>query len=105
MISTAGDTNRWEVKILVSEPHSSEQILDLMRNRIAANTARGGMFKPVPHIRGAVNLSPMSATDPSIKWKFTDDQGRDWAGLGTVEASPEDKGKFIVTLRLARDKA
>jgi putative intracellular protease/amidase len=105
MISTAGDTDRWETKVLVSEPHSSAEILDLIRSRIAANTARGGMFNPVPHIRGAVNVSPMSASDSRIKWKFTDDQGRDWAGLGTVEASPDDKGKFIVTLRLARDKA
>jgi len=105
MISTAGDTDRWEVKILVSEPHSSAEVLDLMRSRIAANTARGGMFKPVPHVRGAVQMSPISASDSRIKWTFTDDQGRGWTGLGAVEAAPDDKGKVIVTLRLVRDKA
>ena len=105
MISTAGDTDRWEAKVLVSEPHSSAEILDLMRSRIAANTAKGGMFKPVPHIRGAVNVSPESAGDSRIKWTFTDDQGRGWDGFGLVEAAPDDKGKFIVTLRIAREKA
>jgi putative intracellular protease/amidase len=105
MISTAGDTDRWEARILVSEPHSSAEILVLMRDRIAANTARGGMFKPVPHIRGAVNVSPASASDSRIKWKFTDDRGRGWDGLGMVEAAPDDKGKFILTLTIAREKA
>jgi putative intracellular protease/amidase len=105
MISTAGDTDHWETKVLVSDPHSSAEILDLMRDRIAANTAKGGMFKPVPHIRGAVNVSSVSAGDSRIKWTFTDDHGRGWAGLGMVEAAPDDKGKFIVTLRLARQKA
>lgn len=105
MISTAGDTNRWETKILVSQPHSSGEILDLLHDKLAANTARGGMFKPVRHIQGAVNVSPISASDSGIKWKFTDDHGRGWAGLGTVEPAPDDKGKFIVTLKIARQKA
>lgn len=105
MISTAGDKDLWEAKILVSEPHSSNEISNLLRDKLAANTARGGMFKPVPHIRGAVNMSPMSASDSRIKWKFTDDQGRDWAGLGTIEPAPDDKAKFVVTLSIAREKA
>jgi hypothetical protein len=105
MISTAGDTDRWEVRVLVSEPQSSAAILSLMRDRIAANTASGGMFKPVPHIRGAVNVGPASASDSRIKWKFTDDQGHGWDGSGMVEAAPDDKGKFVVTLRIEREKA
>jgi putative intracellular protease/amidase len=105
MISTAGDTDRWEAKILVSDPHSSGEILALMRDRIGANTARGGMFKPIPHIRGAVDLSPASPGDSRIKWKFADDQGRGWEGSGMVEAAPDDKGKFVVTLRITREKA
>jgi putative intracellular protease/amidase len=105
MISTAGDTDRWEAKILVSEPHSSGEIVTLMRDRIGANTARGGMFKPVPHIRGPVNVSPASANDSRIKWKFTDDLGRGWDGSGMVEPAPDDKGKFILTLSIAREKA
>ena len=105
MISTAGDTNRWEAKILVSEPHSSAEILQILRGTVATNTARGGMFKPLPHIRGAVNVSPLSGDDSRIKWTFTDDQNRDWTGLGTVEPAPDDKGKFVVTLKIAREKA
>ena len=102
MISTAGDPTRWEVKILVSEPHSSAEILGLLRDKLAANTAAGGMFTHVPHIRGPVKTS---TSDSGIQWNFRDDKDLGWSGLGTVEAAPDDKGKFIVTLRIAREKA
>jgi len=29
-------------------------------------------------------------------------QSRNWNGFGTAEPAPDDKGKFIVTLKLAR---
>jgi putative intracellular protease/amidase len=102
VISTAGSTDRWETKVLVSEPHSSSEILDAMRDRIASYTAMRGMFKPISHIRGPVDVSPVSATDHQIKWKFNDDQGHAWSGVGILEPSPDEKSKFILTLRLAR---
>jgi hypothetical protein len=104
MLSTEGDTNRWETKILVSEPRSSSEIMSLLRQRIATNIAASGMSNPISHIRGSVRLSPEDANDIEIRWKFTDDQGRGWSGLGVVEPAPDDKGKFIVTLKLARDR-
>jgi putative intracellular protease/amidase len=101
MISTHGDTDHWETKILVSEPNSSAEIVDLARKRIAANTAAGGMSTRISHMRGAPVVS--AGNGPEIRWKFTDDQGRGWSGLGVVEPAPEGKGKFILTLKLARD--
>ena len=44
----------------------------------------------------------LSATSSEIKWKFTDDHGLGWQGAGIVELSSEEKGKFILTLKLAR---
>jgi putative intracellular protease/amidase len=37
LISTAGNADRWETKILVSEPDSSTRIMDVLRERIGAN--------------------------------------------------------------------
>ena len=102
LISTDGDTDRWETKLLVSAPNSAAEIIALLRERIAASTARSGMFKPISHMRGAPTLSPAGANDSEIRWKFTDDQGHDWSGLGLVEPAPDEKAKFIVTLKLAR---
>jgi len=102
IISTEGDTDHWETEFLVSQPGSSVEIVALLRQRIAAHTASGGMYKPVSHMRGAPVLSTASANDSKIRWKFTDDQGRDWSGLGLVEPAPDDKSKFIATLKIAR---
>jgi len=100
MISTEGDTDRWETKILISQPTSSAEIMDLMRKRIASNTAAAGMFTRISHMRGEPKLDQGTAN--VIRWKFTDDQGRGWSGLGVIEPAPDEKGKFIVTLKLAR---
>jgi len=45
-----------------------------------------------------------NAERSEIEWKFTDDQGREWQGSAAAEASTEDKGKFNMTLRLARSR-
>ena len=103
MLSTHGDTDRWEAKILVSEPSSSAEIVDLARERIAANTAAWGMSTRISRMRGMPRLSPGNGSE--IRWRFTDDQRRGWRGAGVVEPAPDEKGKFVLTLKLARDRA
>jgi putative intracellular protease/amidase/DNA-directed RNA polymerase subunit RPC12/RpoP len=102
LISTAGSTDHWETKLLVSSPSSSSEIVDLLRNRIGSSTASQGMFRPMPHMRSTPTLSPKRSEESAISWTFTDDQGRNWNGLGSVEAAADDRGKFIVTLKLMR---
>lgn len=102
MIWTEGDADHWEMKILMSEPKSSAQIVALLRERIAVS-GMGGMSKRISHLRGAPKVSP--GDGPDIRWKFKDDQGRDWSGVGLVEPAPNEKDKFIVTLKLAHDNA
>jgi len=104
MLSTEGDTDRWETRILVSEPRSSAEITNLLRDRISSNIASAGMSNRISHIRGKVSLSPESAKDSEIMWKFTDDQGRGWNGLGVVEPATDDRDKFVVTLKLTRER-
>ena len=102
ILSYEGDTDRWETRFLVSQPGSSVEILALLRDRIAAHTATGGMRKPVSHLRGAPTFEQARSSDSKIRWRFTDDQGRGWSGIGLVEPAPDDKSKFIATLKIAR---
>jgi len=102
IVSYEGDTDRWETKFLLSQPASSAEIVALLRERIAAHDAPGGMYKRVSHMRGVPIFEEARANDSEIRWKFTDDQGRGWSGLGLVEPALEDKNKFIVTLKIAR---
>ena len=102
LISTAGDIDRWEQKLLVSEPNSAAGIIDLLRQRIATHSGMGGMSNRISHIKTGPTFDG-GGKDSELRWKFTDDQGRKWNGLGTVE-SADDKTKFVTTLKLARDK-
>jgi putative intracellular protease/amidase/DNA-directed RNA polymerase subunit RPC12/RpoP len=95
LISTDGDADRWEIKLIVSDPKSSAEIMDLLRKRIAANTS---------YIRGAVRFSPRSANAFEVRWKFTDDVGRGWSGRGDIGPLPADSTKFVVTLEVAHSK-
>jgi len=104
LISTEGDIDRWERKLLLSEPNSTAGIIDLLRQRIATNSGMGGMSNPISHIKTGPTFD-RGGKDSELRWKFTDDQGRKWNGLGTVEPAPDDKEKFIVTLKLARSGA
>jgi putative intracellular protease/amidase len=98
MLSTEGDTNRWETRVLVSQPNSTTEVVDLLRARIKANTG---------HTRGPVEFTApganRSASVPEIRWRFTDDHGHGWRGVGIAEPSPDDKGKIVVTLKLMRE--
>jgi putative intracellular protease/amidase/DNA-directed RNA polymerase subunit RPC12/RpoP len=96
IISTAGDTERWELKALVAKPATLAEIMELTRRQLVSNT---------PHAGSAVTVVPRASRSDSrseIEWKFKDDEGRGWRGVGVAEPSTDEKGKFVVTLRLAR---
>ena len=91
-LSTQGDTEHWEAKVLLSQPASASAILELLGQKIVAGT---------PRTRGPVILTPASSSE--IEWKFTDEQGSNWNGQGTVEPAKGQTGKFVVTLKLTRE--
>jgi putative intracellular protease/amidase len=93
VISTQGDVDSWEMKARVSEPSSIDGIADLLSNQITSGT---------PHGKGPVNLTISSTDKSALDWKFTDEDGREWAGEAKTEPSPGHQGEFVVTLRLAR---
>jgi len=92
LINHEGGTDHWEVSLLVSEPKSAAELIDVMGKRVKANT---------PHIRGAVALGEptSSAGSSQIKWTFTDEKGVGWRGFAV--ASPAEKGKFVLNVKLA----
>jgi len=91
VLSTDGDTSRWQFQALVSKPDSSAAILDIVRKQVINGT---------PHAR-SVTMVSTDGNANQIGWKFVDEQGHDWNGSASVEQSNE-RGKFVVTVRLAR---
>lgn len=98
IISVDGDTESWKVKALISKPASLAEIVDLTKQQILSKTT---------HVSSKVMVESHDLRNPDrseIAWKFNDDLGRPWTGLTVVEPSAEEKGKFMLTLRLARAK-
>ena len=94
MISTQGDVDHWEIKAVLSEPSSTEAIVDLLNNRIASKT---------PHTeKGPVTLRPPNADKSALDWKFTDEEGGEWTGEEKIEPAPTQQGQFMMTVKLAR---
>jgi len=98
-LSTEGDVDHWETRALFSKPESVPAILDLLGKRIVAGT---------PRTRGPVTLVSSNSSQNNNKsemtWKFTDEQGYNWNGLAIVETADSQPGKFLVTLKLSREK-
>lgn len=96
VLSTTGDNERWEIRALVFKPASVAEIVELMRKQLQSNT---------PHAGSSVSVTTRAgkASDRAeIEWNFKDDEGRGWRGLGLVEPAQDEKGRFTVTLKLAR---
>ena len=92
LITNEGDTDHWELMLLVSDPKSAAEIIDELSKRIKANTS---------HTRGPVALSEPSGSTNSarINWKFTDEKGIAWRGVAVASAA--EKGKFALSVKLA----
>jgi putative intracellular protease/amidase len=102
LISTEGNTDRWETRLLFSEPATDAQVMTLLRKLIAANQATGGMFKPVAHIKGP-SVFAAAASNSRLEWSFTDDQDRRWKGVALTGQGDAANPGLVATLKLARD--
>jgi putative intracellular protease/amidase len=98
IISVDGDTESWKVKALITKPASLAEIVELTKKQIATKTT---------HVSSNVTVESHDRRNPDrseISWKFNDDLGRAWVGFTVVEPSAVEKGKFNLTLDLARAK-
>jgi putative intracellular protease/amidase len=87
VLSTAGDTERWEMKISFSEPKTPPEVIKLLTERVNANTAR---------VRGPITFD--ASSDPTrASWKFADEQGNAWQAGASAQA---DKDRTLLTIGL-----
>jgi putative intracellular protease/amidase len=106
LISTEGRTDRWEARMLVSEPHTQSEILDLLRKRIEENAQRNVQSMMGSKVSTPANLVFQArGTASEIGWAFKDEKGQRWQGQGIVAPASGEPSKFLVTLRLGREHA
>lgn len=93
IISVAGDRDYWEIKVSVSKPTSLANIIALMRTQLTA----------MRHAKSDVTFLPpttKNSDSSELEWKFTDDRDRAWVGSVVAQPSPQENGRFNLTLRL-----
>lgn len=104
LISTEGSTDRWQAKLLVTQPGTSSEIIDVLRKRIAATAARdvqSMMGAPAAHPR-VVTFHLSASNSSELVWTFADEQRQPWRGVAIVEPDRAMSNEFQVTLTVAR---
>jgi CubicO group peptidase (beta-lactamase class C family)/putative intracellular protease/amidase len=98
IVSTEGTRDRWEIRAVVSAPDTAAGIVELLARQVVSGT---------PHAVTPVTVLPPRKKNTEaraeVRWEFKDDLGRAWCGTGIVEPSREEKGRFDLTLKLARE--
>ena len=94
ILSTEGDRERWKVNVLFTKPNTPADVVELFSKRIVTAT---------PHARGEVRLVPttdkQSDTHREMRWEFSDEQGKHWAGHGVADTDAQP-GKVQLTVQL-----
>lgn len=101
ILSTQGGTDRWEARLLFSEPTTDAAVAALLRKLIAANKATGGMFRPTSHI-AAAPVFDAAVSNSQLSWRFADDRGRAWKGVASIVPGTEPTSGIVATLMLSR---
>jgi putative intracellular protease/amidase len=86
-----GDMDHWELRGIVWEPDSLAAIMELM----------GKQVESTAHTRSGAKLAPRTTAN-ELRWTLTDETGGNWSGSATAEPAPDEKGQFIVTVKLNR---
>jgi putative intracellular protease/amidase len=106
LVSTEGNTDRWEAKMLVSMPRTQTEVVDVLRSRIAANAGRNTQSMTASNVSAPGNALKFRATragSGELAWAFADEQGRSWRGEGLVAPASGMPGRLTVSLKVARD--
>jgi hypothetical protein len=91
VLSHAGDKNVWTRKWEITTQETSAELIKIMNARLGS-----GEWK---RIEG----ESATAETRQSRWKFTDEAGKPWRGVLTVQSAPGEKGKFVASLRVERE--
>jgi putative intracellular protease/amidase len=97
-ISREGTNERWENRWAVTSELSATQILD----RVNAALADGKTYGPPGHVKWARQDEGKEKTRSA--WRFVDEKGGQWQGAASVEPVAGEKNKYLLSVRVARDK-
>lgn len=97
VLSTNGDLDSWEMKVVLSKPSSAAEVINLIAKQVGSGIAHVHSVTP-----GSVTTDA-SGSKSEMSWTFRDENNRAWRGQGVAELSNDQPGKVTVTLKVARE--
>jgi putative intracellular protease/amidase len=89
VLSTEGDSEKWEVSWQVQGEISASEVSKLINEKLAGD----GKWS---------RQGTQSASDTTSQWKFNDEKGATWNATSSVQAVSGEKNKLVATIKLYR---
>lgn len=96
-LSREGGTDHWENKWLVKTEAPAAEILEMINNTLAANKTYGATA-----VKWVRQDAGKAADQTRSLWKFTDENGKQWVGVASVQPMAGEKGKLVMSVKIAR---
>ena len=97
-INRSGGTDSWENKWSLVTNGGASNVLESVNNTLANNETYG----PPTTIKWLRQESKSASASNSSIWKFTDEKGGEWKGEVVVKAMPNEKDRFMLTVKIVR---
>ena len=97
-LNRQGDRDSWENKWLVTKPESAAEVFAAVNDALSQNKTWGGPTK----VKWERQENAGAKGGLKSYWRFTDEQGRAWTGVASVEPASADKKGFLMTVKIAR---
>jgi putative intracellular protease/amidase len=96
-LSREGGTDYWENKWLVKSESAATAIMEIINKTLAENKT----YAPTT-IKWVRQDSGKAADASKSLWKFTDENGKTWTGVASLEPVAGEKNKFTMSVKIAR---
>jgi putative intracellular protease/amidase len=96
-LSREGGTDHWENKWLVKSEAPATGIMEIVNRTLAENKT----YAPTA-IKWVKQDSGKTIDATKSLWRFTDENGKSWLGLASLQPVAGEKGKFMMSVKIAR---
>lgn len=96
-LSRSGTRDGWENKWEIVSDSSQTELFSIVNDTLVNNKT----YAPT-RVKWVRQQEEKAKSDTRSLWKFTDEKGREWRGMMSVEAATNEKNKYLLTLKIER---
>lgn len=96
-LNRSGNRDAWENRWEIISDISAAELFNNVNDTLANNKT----YAP-SKVKWARQQEEKAKSDTRSLWKFTDEKGREWRGVMSVEAFANEKNKYLLTLKIER---